>query len=180
LAFINICAKIRRITRIDDCPHKMKSTKKELFELLLRAPPGKLFLILPIGYTLFLQLITGIPKPGTLQKIDANELFVRLSAELFDYPYWLQDLSHLPLFFTLGWLWIWISRKPYNKGLFKNPASFVAFSYACFNELAQAFIPERFPSAGDLFMNLIGVSMALVLHYWLHRHSLNQKFPQHH
>ncbi|MEC7394676.1 MAG: hypothetical protein VX839_07300, partial [Verrucomicrobiota bacterium] len=82
----------------------MKSPQFQLYQVLLQAPPGKKFLLLPIAYTLFLQIITGIPKPGTLKNIDANELLVRFSTELFDYPYWLQDLSHLPLFFALGWL----------------------------------------------------------------------------
>ena len=152
----------------------MKSPQIQLNQVLLQAPPGKKFLLLPIAYTLFLQIITGIPKPGTLKNIDANELLVRFSTELFDYPYWLQDLSHLPLFFVLGWLWLWTSPKPYAKGFLRDPAFLFALSYACFNELVQAFIPQRFPSVGDLLMNLLGVTLARFAHHWSYRRSVHR------
>ena len=131
-------------------------------------PQKKNLILLPLGYTFFLQLLTGFPKPNSLEEINANEIFIRFSEELFDYPYWLQDLSHLPLFFILAWLWSWqIGPYPSLKKVFSNKAAIVSFSYAVINEMAQAFIPDRFPSVGDLIMNLTGVAIGLTSHKFL-------------
>lgn len=122
--------------------------------------------LLAICFTLFIQLLTGIPKPDSLRKISADEILVHLSEELFDYPFWLQDLSHFPLFFTFAWLWarclgpLSFSVYPLRTFLL----SFGTLCFATFNELIQAFIPERFPSAGDLTMNLLGVCSALLFY----------------
>lgn len=126
-------------------------------------------LILCLAFTLFLQFLTGIPKPDSLQELNADQLWVQISRELFDYPFWLQDLSHLPLFFTYAWLWA----RYLGPISFKSPlrGSFllilIVFGYAFINEAMQAFIPERFPSAGDLFMNFAGASLGLCLHWFL-------------
>ena len=128
-------------------------------------PNKSLWILLPLGYTFFLQILTGFPKPNSLRSLDANELFVRFSEELFGYPFWLQDLSHLPLFFGLAWLWSWYFG-PVNTLIYalKNKAFYIATLYGITNELAQAFIPDRFPSAGDLIMNLAGVTLGLTTH----------------
>ncbi len=120
---------------------------------------------MPLGYTLFLQILTGFPKPDSLIELDANEFFVRFSEELFDYPFWLQDISHVPLFFGLAWLWSWyLSPVTSFRKMFHNKAALVSFSYAAINEMIQTFIPERFPSLGDLIMNILGVSLGLLFH----------------
>lgn len=131
----------------------------------LRRPVNKISVVFPLAYTIFLQVLTGFPKPNSLIEIDAGELFVRFSEKLFSYPFWLQDLSHLPLFFVLAWLWSWYlgSIKSYSD-ILKNRALYISISYGIFNELIQAFIPDRFPSPGDLIMNLIGVSLGLITH----------------
>ena len=120
---------------------------------------------MPVCYTLFLQLITGLPKPDALKHFDANELLIRFSEELFDYPYWLQDLSHLPLFFVLAWLWSWYLGPIERIGqALRNKALLFSLAYGCINELTQAFIPERFPSLGDLVMNALGVTLGIIAH----------------
>jgi len=118
-----------------------------------------------LGYTFFLQVLTGFPKPKSLKNIDAHELFVRFSEGLFAYPFWLQDLSHLPLFFALAWLWSWCLGPVLTLSSFhKNKAFYIAFLYGITNEMLQAFIPDRFPSPGDLIMNLAGVFLGLSTH----------------
>ncbi|MFL2928938.1 MAG: hypothetical protein ACJZ72_10200 [Opitutales bacterium] len=77
------------------------------FTFWILKPKSNYWIFLPLGYTFFLQILTGFPKPESLKKFDANDLFIRFSEELFGYPFWLQDLSHLPLFFALAWLWSW-------------------------------------------------------------------------
>ena len=45
----------------------------------------------------------------------------------------------------------------------------VSISYAIFNEGIQAIIPDRFPSPGDLFMNLAGVAVAAFVYSYMTR-----------
>lgn len=128
-------------------------------------PNQKYWILLPLGYTFFLQILTGFPKPDSLKDLDANELFVRFSEELFAYPFWLQDLSHLPLFYVLAWLWSWFLGSIQGiSTILKNKAFIFSIFYASANEMVQAFIPDRFPSLGDLIMNLVGVSLGLTFH----------------
>jgi VanZ family protein len=148
---------------------------KSFFQFWVRKPKEKLWLILPFSYTLFLQILTGFPKPDSLKNLDANKLFVRFSEELFDYPFWLQDLSHFPLFFTLAWLWSWqLGCIEKISKCFIHPAFLFSCFYAIANEMAQAFIPDRFPSPGDLIMNLAGVLFGLASHSYFCQRSYKQ------
>lgn len=115
--------------------------------------------ILPFCYVLLLQLITGIPKPNTLQDLDFNDFAVTFASQIFDYPFWIQDLSHFPLFFILAWVsqWFWQEKAGLTNDILNLKAIVFSVFFSIFNELIQAFIPDRFPSAGDLLMNLLGV-----------------------
>lgn len=133
-----------------------------------RKPSSKAWVALPIGYMIILQVLTGLPKPESLRKFDSNEFIVRFSEELFDYPFWLQDLSHLPLFFGLAWLWSWFLGPPNQlASAFASKAFLLSLGFGFFNELIQAFIPQRFPSAGDLAMNAFGVVLGIYCHVLL-------------
>jgi len=141
----------------------MNSQKKE--HLWIIAPSKSFYwVILPLSYTIFIQALTGFPKPQTLEEVSAHDFFLYISEELFDYPYWAQDLSHLPLFFIFAWTWTWFFRrnesglKPLTKSLV------ICMSFAVLNELCQFFIPRRYPSVADVFMNITGVILALILH----------------
>ena len=108
-----------------------------------------------LAYILSLQILTGIPKPDSVQKLNISSLAIRLSEELFQYPFWLQDLSHLPLFsssvgFPIGCL---VLPKVVH---YKRALLFRVSMLFFFNEGIQALIPDRFPSFGDLIMNLLG------------------------
>lgn len=126
---------------------------------------SRIWIIIPLIYTLFLQILTGIPKPDSIQDFSTSELLLRLSEEIFDYPYWLQDLSHFPLFFLCAWFWCWFfMRKKNSVKISIYAAVLISLLYATLNELAQVFIPQRFPSMGDLAMNLFGTTTALMIH----------------
>jgi len=153
------------ITQFFPASNLFKSQVSTFFYFWSNRPDKRLWILFPLGYTFFLQILTGFPKPNSLKALDANELFVRFSEELFGYPFWLQDLSHLPLFYVLAWLWSWYFGPAYTfTSALKNKAFYIATLYGITNELAQAFIPERFPSAGDLIMNLAGVFLGLSTH----------------
>ena len=128
--------------------------------------PSSVFLrkVCPILYLLFLQTITGIPKPEALEGFDVSEFAIQFSEKLNDYPYWLQDFSHLPLFFIFTWLAHWFFVTDFQEIKLNKKASVISVFYAVFNEGIQAFIPDRFPSPGDLFMNLAGVATAFFLY----------------
>ena len=126
--------------------------------------------IVPIVYILSLQFVTGIPNPAQLERLSAFEIAVNLSAELYNYPFWLQDLSHFPLFFLLTWFSYWIiskNSKEFSR-LCNIKVMFFSISYAFFNEGIQAIIPDRFPSLGDLIMNLAGVLTAFFVYRLTH------------
>ena len=133
--------------------------------------PESLFLrkFTPLAYLFFLQAITGIPKPDALEDFNASDFAIRFAEKLYDYPYWLQDLSHLPLFFVFTWMahWFWAAANSENS--FNLKAVAVSISYAVFNEGIQAIIPDRFPSPGDLFMNLAGVAAATFVYSYITR-----------
>lgn len=128
--------------------------------------PKSLFLrkSVPIFYIILLQLLTGIPKPEYVQNMNFSSLAVRFSEEIYNYPYWLQDLSHVPLFFTLTWLLHWFVILPDNKlnNFRYSVVLFFSYFYAFFNEAIQVFIPDRFPSLEDLLMNLSGVLLGKI------------------
>jgi VanZ family protein len=128
--------------------------------------PNSLFLrkSVPIFYIILLQLLTGIPKPEYVQNMNFSSLAVRFSEEIYNYPYWLQDLSHVPLFFILTWLLHWFVILPDNKlnNFRYSVVLFFSYFYAFFNEAIQVFIPDRFPSLEDLLMNLSGVLLGKI------------------
>ena len=126
--------------------------------------------IVPILYILSLQFVTGIPNPAQLERLNAFVIAVNLSAELYNYPFWLQDLSHFPLFFLLTWFSYWIiskNSKEFSR-LCNIKVMLFSISYAFFNEGIQAIIPDRFPSLGDLIMNLAGVLTAFFVYRLTH------------
>jgi VanZ family protein len=141
----------------------MLISKKE-FHWLVAPSQSVLWAIIPVSYTLVIQALTGFPKPQTMKEISAHDFLIYISEELFDYPYWLQDLSHFPLFFLLAWLWAWFLRRkdPKYSALFKS--LLICTSFAVLNELSQFFIPRRFPSIADVVMNLAGVGASIIIH----------------
>jgi hypothetical protein len=133
-------------------------------EFWSRKPLKRIWIALPIGYLLFLQLLTGIPKPDFIREADGPEFLARFAEDLFGYPYWAQDLSHLPLFAVFAWLWSWYFGGPKTGRQWAVAAAWISFTYAVLNEMGQYFVPKRFPSAGDLIMNILGVSIGLLAH----------------
>jgi glycopeptide antibiotics resistance protein len=131
--------------------------------------PESLFIrkFIPLAYLFFLQAITGIPKPDALDEFDASDFAIRFAEMLYDYPYWLQDLSHLPLFFVFTWMAHWFFGAAWSQNSYNLKAVAVSISYAVFNEGIQAIIPDRFPSPGDLFMNLAGVAAAAFVYSYM-------------
>jgi VanZ family protein len=125
---------------------------------------SKAWICVPLTYTLLIQFLTGIPKPDILRKADINNFLIQISEELFDYPFWLQDLSHLPLFFIFAWLWSWFLRRNQQSTTTLLYSAIITTSYAILNELTQFYIPQRFPSVADIIMNISGVLIALTLH----------------
>ena len=116
-------------------------------------------------YTFIIQALTGIPKPEYLKHANVNELLVLFSQEVYDYPFWLQDLSHFPLFFVFTWLWARcigpISKESWNSTIY---LLIISLGYSIVSEVTQIIIPNRFPSIEDLIMNLSGALTGLLCH----------------
>ena len=153
---------------------------KNSFYSILRAPSNsKVWIGVPLSYLIFLQLLTGIPKPEALKDLDSDKFLISFSEELFSYPFWLQDLSHLPLFLIFAWAWAWYLGpiKLFDRSKKKSCLYFCLF-YACFNEFSQFFVPMRFPSLGDLIMNLIGVCLGLYFHQLFYSQTLHKNLTK--
>ena len=58
-----------------------------------------------------------------------------------------------------------------GRGVVLNEPSVVAV----LNEMGQYFVPKRFPSAGDLIMNIFGVSIGLLTHAKILRATKREK-----
>jgi len=116
-------------------------------------------------YTIIIQALTGIPKPEYLTQANVNELLVLFSQEVYDYPFWLQDLSHFPLFFVFTWLWARcigpVSKESWSSTIY---LLLVSLGYSVVSEVTQIIIPNRFPSIEDLIMNLSGALTGLLCH----------------
>ncbi len=134
------------------------------FNWLVAPNKSVIWVFIPLGYTLIIQTLTGFPKPETLKEISAHDFLLYISEELFNYPFWLQDLSHFPLFFVFAWLWTWFLRRNnyQSKNLVKS--LLICISLAILNEFSQFFIPRRFPSSADVIMNLAGVISSILIH----------------
>jgi hypothetical protein len=140
----------------------MLSKKNTLVWILNPPTKSRFWIIVPLSFSIFLQVMSGLPRPDLLERIDASKLLVQFSEEVFSYPFWLQDLSHLPLFALFSWLWFWYLKLKEN--ILSSPAFHISWSYACFNELCQFFVPNRFPSLGDLAMNFLGVGLSTLVY----------------
>jgi len=146
---------------------------KNKITMWIFSPPSeqRLWVLLPLSFSFLLQLLTGLPRPDLLERLDASELLIEFSKGVFSYPFWLQDLSHLPLFALFSWLWYWYFKdKP---TIWASPAFHISWSYAIINELSQSFVPNRFPSVGDFIMNLLGVALSSFLYFYLTTRILN-------
>jgi len=143
---------------------KVGVLKNLILQFWSSKPRKRAWICIPVGYMLILQLLTGIPKPGVIRESQGPKLLEEFANELFGYPYWAQDLSHLPLFALLAWLWSWYFGGPQTGKSWETKAAWISFSYGILNEMLQYFVPQRFPSAGDVIMNLAGVALGLWLH----------------
>ena len=132
----------------------------------IHRPAFKRSWAVPVGYMVFLQLLTGIPKPEYLELLDGPESLWIFSKIIYDYPYYLQDLSHFPLFAGLAWLWSWHFGGPRGGKLLHGTALAIAMGYGILNEVIQVLLPTRFLSMGDLMMNVAGVLFGAWLHGW--------------
>jgi len=146
---------------------------KKKIAMWIFSPPSdhRLWVLLPLSFSFLLQFLTGLPKPDLLERLDASKLLIEFSEGVFSYPFWLQDLSHLPLFALFSWFWYWYFKdKP---TIWASPAFHISWSYAIINELSQFFVPNRFPSVGDFIMNLLGVALSSFLYFYLTTRILN-------
>ena len=140
------------------------STELKRLKWFLAPTSSRVWILIPVSYSIFIQLLTGIPKPDILKSAAVHDLFIQISESIFDYPFWLQDLSHFPLFFLFAWLWTWYLRRVQQTIPTLLYSVCITVSFAVINEITQFFIPQRFPSLGDIIMNLSGVSSALIAH----------------
>lgn len=124
----------------------------------LPAPPGKAAVALPVAYMVALALLSSVR--GTPQGPATDAWF---QGGLWLSP-GLQNLLHVPAYMglTLAWRWAlaaWTDRIP----LLTWGSALLAIGFGVADEVHQAFVPGRFATAGDAFLNALGVLLGLMV-----------------
>lgn len=112
----------------------------------------------PLGLMALIFLLSSIPG-----KISNPRL--RFLTELD--PQW-QNLLHVPLFGLLQFLWLWaLVRSGMPRGRALLFGALISLSYGAFDEWHQMFVPGRYASLTDMYLNLLGVVLATgIFWFW--------------
>ena len=78
----------------------------------------------------------------------------------------LQNLLHIPLYGALAFLW----NRSFQKSHFSNGkivlmTLFLTISYGCLDELHQTFVPGRYGSLVDIFLDSLGAFFGIFVFY---------------
>lgn len=106
---------------------------------------NKRSIVLPILYMALIFVLSSIP----MKEDELTEY--TLARQMF------QNLLHIPLFGFLAFLWMRVFVK--NKLQFKKAliyALLITVLYAAFDEFHQYFVPGRYATFSDFFLNVIG------------------------
>jgi hypothetical protein len=127
--------------------------------------------IVPLGFTLSIQLVSGVPHPSHFAERGLDHGFTALvSRVLFSPGELVNNLLHVPVFAALALLWCWAlpawCRKP---RLVAQLAAGASLSFAILNEWSQVYVPRRFSSPGDVVANSVGVGLGLLLWFLARR-----------
>ncbi len=110
--------------------------------------------VILIGYMAVIFMLSSIPDTGDTGQVTA---FVSPT---------IQNIFHLPAYGLLGLLWIFTLR---TRGFPENRSVWLAIllssAYGGLMEIYQIWVPGRFPSILDFFVNVSGV----LLFIWLYQ-----------
>jgi len=123
------------------------------------------YTVVTLAYLIGIFILSQIPGSDSAQ------------GGIYILPERLQNFLHIPLFAGLAWCML----MSLTDGQWKKTAPLwcycivgcLSIFYAASDEWHQAFVPSRFPSVGDFFMDCVGI-MGLLL---IHRLSSNPNTP---
>jgi len=110
--------------------------------------------VILIGYMAAIFILSSIPDTGDTGQVMG---FV---------PSTIQNILHLPVYGLLGLLWIFTLRArgvPENRSVWL--AILLSSAYGGLMESYQIWVPGRFPSATDFFVNVAGI----LLFVWVYQ-----------
>ncbi len=126
---------------------------------------------MPLSYMLMIFIMSSIPGD--------SDIFTR--GILSNLVPTVQNLLHVPLFGLLAFLWI-ITFKlwSYTEKLSIRMAVLISVSYSFFDEAYQYFVPGRYMSITDIFLDFLGIlsaiggyKLAFKKHFSTLEHSIN-------
>ncbi len=133
---------------------------------------NKYFILLPLLYMFMIFIMSSIP--GNYEIID-HRFQIILNPTL-------QNFLHIPLFGFLAMLLI-ITFKRYSlkEGTCIGLSFVISMSYGVFDEVHQYFVPGRYLSLTDIYLNLLGVLVGMGVYKFISiknisvfRHSVNK------
>jgi len=113
-------------------------------------------IVILIGYMAGIFLLSSIPDTG-----DTGHVMASVSPTI-------QNVLHIPVYGFLALLWIFTLRTrgfPENKSVWA--AILLSSAYGGLMELYQTWVPGRFPSVMDFFVNVAGI----LFFVWIYRAS---------
>jgi len=133
----------------------------------------KNYIIFPILFVIFIFILSSLPVETISDKISALGFVKYLKIEVKNYlPIQLsvvkeiiQNMLHIPLFAILAFLWMSFFRKRqinYKKAVLYT--CLITFLISNLDELYQLFVPERDASFLDLFLDMIGLLLGVVIY----------------
>ena len=119
--------------------------------------PARKHLIWPVGYTACILFLSGIPGKVTDPETVGTSLPLLLSPSV-------QNLLHIPLFGGLAMAWR-LTLPGWGMGprTAAGWATGLALATGVADEWHQRVVPGRFPSATDLLLDGLGITLGLVL-----------------
>ena len=132
---------------------------------------SKYLIFMPLSYMFMIFIMSSIPGD--------SDIFTR--GMLSNLIPTVQNLLHVPLFGLLAFLWIitfklWLHTEKLSIGM----AVIISVNYGFLDEVYQYFIPGRYMSFTDIYLDILGVFSAIGMyklffkkHFSTFEHSIN-------
>ncbi len=124
---------------------------------------NKYLILIPLSYMFMIFIMSSIPGD--------SDIFTR--GILINLIPTVQNLLHVPLFGLLAFLWIitfklWSHTEKLSIGM----AALISVNYGFLDEVYQYFVPGRYMSFTDIYLNILGIFSAI----WVYKLVFKKRF----
>lgn len=115
----------------------------------------KYIIILPLSYMFMIFVTSSIPGDNSIGSGSILAILITMDLNLF----------HIPIFGILTLLWIiTFKQRQYGESSTLALAAIISTSYGFLDELHQYFVPGRYVSLTDIFLNAIGIFAVICIY----------------